>query len=391
MKLTRKFYALLICCIFATSVHAVDFGGSLENNTRLGSSTFDKWELAQQDSLTGWLKVPFNSDGKLYLATEGTLFLNVNVLDLSNSSSATTDFLFDIGLFKLGGVFNIGDNLLQLNLGRFFTTDVTGIIMTQTTDGIQGAFTSDYFKASLFAAYTGLTNAMFSPIIDGPTSTFVPDDSKVYCFNSPYIVTGATISAPYLFANQTVGLEFFGMFGTKGINGDNAGYNRSYLTLFMNGPIAKNLFYTLSSSLEFKDGIANLTSATLSYYPAFKSASISLNAVYASGESGSLKAFEAFSSNTATYAYNLPEYTGLLKFGLKGSIKPIENLYTSVGADIALDTGSESGFRGFQWDAAVKYQIFTDLQASLIAKQFYDSKDKANNSTSFALNVRLTF
>lgn len=180
MKLTRKFYALLTCCIFAASVHAVDFGGSLENNTRLGTTTFEKWELAQQDSLTGWLKVPFNSEGNLYLATEGTLFLNVNVLDLSNSSSAMTDFLFDIGLFKLGGVFNIGNNLLQLNLGRFFTTDVTGVIMTQTTDGIQGAFTSDYFKASLFAAYTGLTNAMFAPIIDGPTSTFVPDDSKVY-------------------------------------------------------------------------------------------------------------------------------------------------------------------------------------------------------------------
>ena len=101
-------------------------------------------------------------------------------MDLSNPSSSTTDLLLDLGLFKLGGVFKLGENLLQLNLGRFYTSDVTGIIMTQTADGVQGAFTSSMFKASLYAAYTGLTNARFGIINDGPSSTFLPDYDKLY-------------------------------------------------------------------------------------------------------------------------------------------------------------------------------------------------------------------
>ncbi|MBP5358750.1 MAG: hypothetical protein J6Y69_06160 [Treponema sp.] len=391
MKLVKKLATILSLGLLAASVHAVDFGGALENNTRLGTPDFSRWELSQQDSLTGWLKVPFNNEGTLYFATEGNLYFNYNKMDLSNSSSSTTDFLLDIGLFKFGGVFNIGNNILQLNVGRFYTSDVTGIIMTQTADGVQGAFTSSMFKASLYAAYTGLTNAMFGIINDGPSSTFLPDYDKLYCFNSPYIVTGATFSAPNLFANQTIGLEFFGMFGTKGINCSNAGYNRTYLTLFMNGPIAKNLFYTLTSSLAFNGGIANLSVAELSYYPNFMSASIVFNATYASGETGSIKAFESFSSNSATYAYSLPEYTNLLKFGLRGSLKPLDSLYTTLGTDLVLDSGSDFGFRGIQWDAGVKYQIFTDLQAGFTAKQFIDFKNDANNNISFALNVRLAF
>ena len=181
------------------------------------------------------------------------------------------------------------------------------------------------------------------------------------------------------------------MFGTKGINCSNAGYNRTYLTLFMNGPIAKNLFYTLTSSLAFNGGIANLSVAELSYYPNFMSASIVFNATYASGETGSIKAFESFSSNSATYAYSLPEYTNLLKFGLRGSLKPLDSLYTTLGTDLVLDSGSDFGFRGIQWDAGLKYQIFTDLQAGFTAKQFIDFKNDANNNISFALNVRLAF
>ena len=391
MKLMKKLATILALGFIAASVYAVDFGGSLDNNTKLGSSDFSRWELAQQDSLTAWLKVPFNSDGSLYLATEGNLYFNYNKMDLSNPSSSTTDLLLDLGLFKLGGVFKLGENLLQLNLGRFYTSDVTGVILSQTADGVQCAFTSSVFKASVYAAYTGLTNAMFGVINDGPDSTFTPDTTKLYCFNSPYFVAGATVSAPNLFANQTLGLEFYGMFGMQGPNGSNSGYNRMYLTFFMNGPIVKNIFYTLTSSLGFNGGISNLSAATLTYYPNFKSASIALNALFASGESGSLKAFEGFTSNVATYAYSLPEYSSLVKIGLRGSIKPIESLYTTVGSDIVIDTGSDSGFRGIQWDAGLKYQIFTDLQAGLTVKQFIDFKNDADNNLAFALNARLTF
>ncbi|MBR6155307.1 MAG: hypothetical protein IKQ43_12810 [Treponema sp.] len=391
MKLIKKITTVLACLGLSATVFAVDFGGSLDNYTKLSTSNFENWGISQQDGLTAWLKIPFNQQGSLYLATEGTLFYRYNLPDFSNTSKYTSDFMVDIGLFKLGGVFNIRDNLLQLNLGRFYLTDVTGLVLSQTADGAQGVFTSDTFKASVYVAYTGFTNALFGTMNNGPTSTFVPDYKKVYCFNSPYIVTGATISAPYLFANQTIGAEVYGMFGTGGLRGSNSGYNRGYATVFMNGPIVKNLFYTLTTTLAFNNGVSNLTIGTITYYPDFKSASISLNAIYASGETGGIKAFKAFSSNVATYARNQPEYTNMLKFGLRGSIKPIDSLYTSVGTDVVFDSGKDFGFRGVQWDASVKYQIFTDLQLAFVAKQFFDVKKDTNNNTSFSINASLAF
>ena len=391
MRLIKKITTILACAGLSAAVFAVDFGGSLDNYTRINTNNFSNWGLSQQDGLTAWLKVPFNPEGSLYLATEGTLFYRFNLPNFSDTSKSTSDFMADIGLLKLGGVFNINDNLLQLNLGRFYLTDVTGLVLSQTADGAQGVFTSNAFKVSVYVAYTGFTNALFGTMNNGPTSTFVPDYKKVYCFNSPYIVTGATFSAPYLFANQTVGAELYGMFGTGGPRGSNSGYNRTYVTLFMNGPIVKNLFYTLTSTLTFSNGVSNLTVGTLTYYPDFKSASIAFNAVYASGETGGIKAFKGFSSNTATYAFNQPEYTNLLKFGLRGSIKPLENLYTSVGSDVVFDSGKDFGFRGVQWDASVKYQIFTDLQVGFVAKQFFDVKKDTNNNTSFSINASLAF
>ena len=95
MKLMKKLATILALGVIAASVYAVDFGGSLVNNTKLGSSDFSRWELAQQDSLSAWLKFPFNSDGSLYLATEGNLYFNYNKMDLSNPSSSTTDLLLD--------------------------------------------------------------------------------------------------------------------------------------------------------------------------------------------------------------------------------------------------------------------------------------------------------
>ncbi|MBR4005504.1 MAG: hypothetical protein IKI90_06600 [Treponema sp.] len=390
MNFAKRISIVFLSLILAASAFAVDFGGSVDNNTKLGTSDFDSWSLTQQNSLTAWLKVPFNSDGSLYLATEGTLAYSLYVPNLSDSKN-TSNLMVDIDLLKLGGVFNIGDNLLQLNLGRFYLSDVTAIILSQTADGVQGVFTANTFKASLYAAYTGFTNAQFGTMNDGVTSTYVPDYKKVYCWNSPYIITGATISAPYLFANQTLGAEVYGVFGTGGLRGSNSGYNRGYFTVFLNGPLAKNLYYTFTSTLGINDGISNLTTATVSYYPDFLSSALSLNATYASGEAGPFKAFQSFSSNIATYAYNSPEYTSLFKLGLRGSIKPIDSIYAVVGTDMVLDTGKESGFRGVQWDAGVKYQPFTDLQVSLTAKQFYDFKKESNNSTAFSLNASLSF
>lgn len=392
MKAMRKISAILAGLLLGASAFAVDFGGSFDNLTKISTNTYEKWTLSQQDGLTAWLKVPFNDAGNLYLATEGSIFYRFSVPNLSNFSSNRSDFLFDIGLFKLGGVFNIGNGIVQLNLGRFYLNDVTGIILSQTADGVQGAYTNDLFKASVYFAYTGFTNSQFGTINDNSkTSTYVPNYKKPYSFNSPYIVTGATFSAPYLFANQTVGAEIYGMFGTKGLRGSNSGYNRTFLTLFMNGPIVKNLFYTLSTTLGFNDGVSNLTMGTLTYYPDFMSSSISLDASYATGESGSIKAFRAFSSNQATYATNAPEYTGLLKIGLRGSIKPMESLYTSLGSDIVFDSGSDFGYRGIQWDANVKYQAFTDLQLALGFKQFFDSKKESNNNTSITFSASLAF
>ncbi len=114
-------------------------------------------------------------------------------------------------------------------------------------------------------------------MLNGHNATIINGDidksnNDFYYMASPFIIGQASVYFPYLFFNQSLGVEGLTAIGTKGPNGDNADYNRFYGTLSLNGSVGKNKFYVLSTTFgaEVIDGdfdkLSNLSQLSFTYY-----------------------------------------------------------------------------------------------------------------------------
>lgn len=390
-RVTKIIASLIFAGSFVSNIFALDFGGLFKNVSKIDTQSFESLALNQRDSIVGWFKAPITNDGRLYFSieTDATFRYSVPALE-KGFAGGSPNFMMDLSLLKITYFNNVWNGLLQLNGGRFLVSDSTGLICAQNADGVQATFNSNIFRAILYAGYTGLTNSRYGTILDGSDSTFKTNSSSVYHFNSPYLIAEGSFELPYLFANQTIGVEAFGFIGMPGINGDNSGYNRLYITALLNGPIISGLYYSASTTFEVLNGVSNLSTLSLTCYPTALSSSVSANLVYASGENGALKPFKGFSSINSSYSYDDPEYSGILKTGISGTIRPTDIVFISAGVDAVFSCPKEFDYSGFQWKAQAQFQIYTDFKVGFSAYQFY-GKNSSQNNTGFALNVDFAF
>ncbi len=113
--------------------------------------------------------------------------------------------------------------------------------------------------------------------------------------------------------------------------------------------------------------------------------------MYASGKQGPFAAFTGLSSMEATCSAFAPEYSGLLKAGLCGTMKPVSNLLASLGTDIVFSCPKEDfEYAGVQFYGTMVYQLYTDMQLGLMAHQ-YVGDDKNENETSLTLSFTMAF
>ena len=391
-KIVKTLASLAFIGTFAVSLHAVDFGGLLKNDTKFTTPTFQYVGLNQVDSLVGWIKLPITKNGKIYFSAEADATFMYTTPNLS-ANMGTASFLANLSLCKVTMYNNVWNGILQLNLGRFSNSDSTGRAISQTLDGAQVTFSSNYVKAIVSAGYTGLTNARYDSIIESGTTTFKADPNAVYQPNSPYIVTGISTALPYLFANQTIGFEGYATFGVGGISGSNIGTNRFYATAMANGPIIQSLYYAFSTTFGItgEGKVGNLSKFSITYYPPALNSSVSAEVLYASGNNGFLSPFTGFTRQTAYLAGNGDtEYSGIIKIGATGTIRPLEMLFINLGADVVLSCMDSFDYTGFQWHSQLDFQPFTDLKIGLSAQQFI-GKDSTRNNMAFGLNVVFAF
>ncbi len=384
--------ALLTAMALLSPAFALDFGGSLDDSTKVSTGDFSTFALDQKNNLSAWLKVPFNNSGTTYFAAEGKATFDYSAGDFAALGSGTPLFTLDLSLFKFATSLPLGNVSLNLSAGRFSVAETSGVVFSQVSDGLYLSYAAQRFNVSAYGGYTGLLNSQYVTMLDADSSTFSSDGTAVYACASPYVVVLGGVSFPYLFKNQTLGLEAVLAFGTKGVGGSNSGDSRLYFTAALNGPMAGSLFYTASTTLELEkfSALANLTKFSMTYFFDVKAASLGFAAVYASGSNGFLKPFMALTSNSALYDAAGTEYTGIVKAGVNGSVKPLEQLYVGGGADLAFDCSDGFGFKGFQWNASVKYQPFSDLQVSLSLDQFV-GKDSSSNNAELTLGAVISF
>ena len=364
---------------------AIEFGGTLGDTTKFTGAAIKDLSLDQTNTLTTWVRAPFNNAGTVYLAAEG--LFKYEYIQTTNSYLLTAD----VDLFKFGSTSKFkGNKTLTISAGRFYESDATNVILAQTCDGALVQFKMKRLNLSAFGGYTGLLNAKQITILNSASSSYSYNTTSMYAFAAPYAICAAGISAPYLFANQSIGLQFFSFFGTASTT---SGYNRLYGTLTLNGPLASNIFYTMTETIGSSTiaSLSNLSQLQISYYPNFKSASINVTGIYASGNNGPFKTFTGFTSNTATLAIDSPEYTGLIKAGLSASIKPISQLYIAAGCDcIFACPESTVSYDGFQFYGNTLYQLFTDVQLGLSGQQYFDV-NKETDKTCFTVKAVISF
>ncbi len=376
----------------AIPVFALETGALIEGSVRAWSNDWGKVEKAKdaeletKETFTLNAKQSLNESGSRYLAVEG----NVQYKYTNDALGNGDDKIFaDVTLFKYTAAYDYNGAKNVINLGRFFVSDFTGLIFAQQNDGVMFQYFANTVQASVYGGWTGLLNAQTTTILPARSSDFAFDHDAAYDFQSSYFVGSISLSLPYVFFNQTASAECITLFGTNGINGDNSETWRVYGTFALNGSLASNLFYTAHTTFatEAEQDMMNLSAVYVDFYPNYKNMDLGINFVYATPTKDGKSAFKGITSQTATFAYDEPQYSAMMKMGASASIKPVDTLLTRVGGDVVfayLDEekratpSGDLGYHGFQIYANAVYQIFTDMKATLFFSDFIGNKDGYN-------------
>lgn len=380
-------YGFLTNTSFSAEGDSIEGSGKANLNTKLN------------EDLTGWIKFPITKDDKLNFAAQGTFsYEYLKKYDKKFVNKAG----IDLDLLKVTYTERTSeDSTCNISFGRFAYTHSTNVVFSQKNDGILLKYTAPKVRLGMYGGYTGLLNQQKVKILneDGDNYRKIDDDLKwyehLYEWADPYVTTSLAMSFPYLFLNQTVGFEISSFIGTRGPAYNSAlEYNRYYATLNFSGPLAPKVTYAIATTLftERFNHLGNLTQLNFTYHTGFRNALISLNGVYASGNgNGPFSRFQAFTSSSATFALDAPEYSGLLKMGASASIKPLKCLFTSAEVDVVfLCPDRTIEHDGWQWSFNAKLQCTNDCSVSLTEYRYY-SNDSTRDNGGATIKLTLSF
>lgn len=387
MKSSFKYLAVSAAAfLIYFPVFSFETGGLLSNDTKFENIEKNgSLKLDQKNGVNLWLRSPVSEDGESYLAAEGSFQYELDDRYEVESSSDKMNLYGDLNLFKLVLKRELEAGDLTFSCGRFYNSDLSGLVFTQNADGAKLEANLPHVSLALYGAYTGLLNAKNITII-GDTTDLSEKNKTPYVLADKFAVCSAAFSFPYLFLSQTLSLEGLGTFSLESEK-----VNRFYGTLSLNGPLVSPAFYSLSSTMGFTkyDGQdmekGNLTKASISVYPEYKSMSLSLNGVYASGCQGSLKPFTAFTKGTAVNSQDEPAYSGNALAGLSASIKPLENLLLYGSGDMVFSTAAGEELdkieqAGFQFSLGCSWQVVSDVSLGGSYTQFIGKDDYEEGS-----------
>lgn len=397
MKVTLKnVFAVISALAIAQSVFALETGGLLTNDSKFLNAEKDgSLKLDQKNGINLWFRNPVSQDGSSYIAGEGS-FLFEKDMRIEDSEKQLKLYA-DLNLLKLVAKKELESGNLVFSAGRFYNSDLSGLVYTQNGDGVKLEASLSGVEFSVFGAYTGLLNAKNITILGNDTD-LTDKEKTVYVMANKFAVGALTLSLPYFAANQTLSIE-----GVGALSLESTKFNRFYGTVALNGPLFTPVFYNISSTMGFakydeEDMVkGNLTKGAISVYPDFKSMSFSLNGLYASGKQGSFEAFQGFTSNTAVNSLKEDEYSGIALAGISASIKPVENFLFFAGADIVFDTlaGEEQKSierSGLQYSAGFNWQVVSDVSLGANLTQFIGKDDYADyNRTQFRITAAIAF
>lgn len=373
MKKSKFIFSLLLLILTVSFVYSFDFGFTQNSSLQVVKVVEKPLSLSGNESVNVWAKVPMAKWATLMM--DGNYALSFGANSLSNQ--------LDLGNFYVEMDFQTSKTAkIGVDLGRIQFSDFSGLIYNNSIDGGKIDFELSDIQLKLFSGYTGLLN--------GKSVRFVNilqenDSSKVYQFAPGMLISGFSTNVKNIFSNSAIGCNF----STYVVSSNREDVDTTvYAEVGIEGPLSSVLYHKVSAAMNYSAGETKLAgvlaTGDLMYYPSFLSSSVTANVTFATDT------FYPITDTSMVFG-EANSLTGLLKFSLNGSLKPISTMVVSAGADFAMDViGSNVTKNCIQWNSSVNYQILSDLALNLFVAQKIALTEESSNlfmgSASLVLN-----
>ena len=202
MKKTLAAGVFALFCLSA-SLSAFSWSGIVDNSSKFtGNSDFSAVSLTQTNDIYLSFSTGLGEGGNMKLSGEG-LFKNVLAGPVTPEANLEDSVIADCDLFKFSGSWATGSGTVSLDAGRFFFSDASGSVFSQTSDGISVAYNALKLKAGLYAGYTGLLNGLNVSMLGTPAG----EPAKVYSLCPAYIPVMVDFAFKALLETNTIGVQ----------------------------------------------------------------------------------------------------------------------------------------------------------------------------------------
>lgn len=364
MKKVKLFISLFLA--IALNISAFEGGGVFKTGLGFDLSK-DKINLSHFDSLSLWAKQNLDKEGNYNFAIQSSYLFNLKK-PLKPDRKPDLDHILNLDMLKFSFLFPIGNDSLTIDAGRYNISDITAVILNQNIDGVYIAYNKTNFSAYFNLGYTGLLNAYVNPInVAGIMSiSKSKEQTKIYNLAPSFVHISALFHIPFQSLRHAIDIDLNSFIATQNPKATN-----NYASISVNGPIVKNLFYltSISTSILTRENkkvpqIGFFMSGELNYYFEKYSSKVGLKTQWFSGGEQAFKSFTLSNASKVGFIEN----SDLLKIGLNGSIKPINDLFLNSEFNIITHGSPQAKgkdfLKGFEWATSVNYAILQDIAVS---------------------------
>ena len=362
MKKVKLFIVLFLT--IALNISAFEGGGVFKTGLGLDLGK-NKTNLSHFDSLSLWAKQNIDKEGNYNFAIQSSYLFNLKK-PIKPDGKLDLDHILNLDMLKFSFLFPIGNDSLTIDVGRYNISDITAVILNQNIDGVYIAYKKSNFSTYFNLGYTGLLNAYVNPTNVAGIMSISNVQTKIYSLAPSFVHISALFHIPFQSLRHAIDIDLNSFIATQNQKATN-----NYASISVNGPIVKNLFYitSLSASIITRENkkdpqIGFFVSGELNYYFEKYSSKIGLKTQWFSGGELAFKSFTLSNASNVGFIEN----SDLLKIGLNGSIKPINDLFLNSEFNIITHGSSQPKgkdfLRGFEWATSVNYTILQDIAVS---------------------------
>ncbi|SIQ89898.1 hypothetical protein SAMN05920897_11783 [Alkalispirochaeta americana] len=315
------------------------------------------------------------------------------------------EYLFNVDTLRATGRFPglLGEtSMVRATAGRFHLRDTTGLVLSHVADGLQLRVSYPFARLRLAGGYTGLLLNPVSDIRMTETDLTESDDDDTF-FGPARLLGVAEITFSDLPRRQSLSAAVTAQKDLRDADDDETTFDSLYATIALSGPLAGNLYHSLSGTVmagsaeadsTTKSSLGFLAEARLRYYrEALAGSRLGANFTWASGDEGGADRFVPITRGTAGTILDLP-LEDILRGEIFYSFRPFPGIQPSLTVGWfflasderpqtpEVDTDSDGRFLGTEVVGRLVARPVSDLGIQLTGGAFFPASGSSGVFTS---------